>query len=280
MATQPKPKVSISPRQSDAGASSSAQADALSRLAGAGAAVQDPDSPGTAPVYWAEGGDMRERGLGNTRVAGDSKFITRDEAYQKVWDWYGTPEFDKWGDYLVELGVIDEGDKGNPNVLAPFWQEAVDASANLTSAGKKVKPWDAARLLAGQSAQKSTASSKAGTWTSSSKSVNLTDPATAKALVNDVLTRQLGRAATQEEIAAFTSVLHSAQNANPTITTQTGTSDEMGNTTQSTSTSGGLDAAGAQQVLQDRAMQLPDYGAHQAATTYANAFFSAINSPV
>lgn len=283
----PKPKPS--PKQSAArgGASPSTAArqkasDVLSGVDFSGG-LADPTEKGMAPIWW---GGFNGSGRPNPRQADSDKFLSRDEAYAKVWEWYGTPEFNKWGDYLVQLGLIDEEDNRNPNALAEKWYDAVDASANLTASGKKVKPWDAMRLISGSAAKNRAArdgsggGGKAGKITSTTRSVNLTDPATAKALVNDVLSRQLGRAATDEEVRAFTDVLHNAQKANPSVTTETRNYDASGNYTSSTSSSGGLDAAGANQLLTDRAMQMPEYGALQAGTTYINAFEQAIQSPV
>lgn len=265
------------PAASDA---ASAQNKALAALSGLDLSqgTVDPSDKSQAPVWWSA---SSERGnFAHTGAQPDTgNYLSREKAYQKIWDWYGTPDFDKWGDYLVSLGVIDEADKANPNALADQWYQAVDASANLTASGKKVKPWDAMRLISGTSAGAKSAS-KAGTSTSTTRSVNLTDPMTAKALVNDVLSKQLGRAATDEEINAFTDVLHSAQNANPSVSTETRTYDEAGNYSSQVNTSGGLDAAGQQQVVSDQAMKLPDYGAYQAATTYMGALTRAIQSPV
>lgn len=284
------PKPTPTPRAADAASGGkSAQDKALGALAGVDfGAVVDPNDKSQAPVWWAEGGNTVAPGSSragrqtSSTVGGQTRsgvFLSREKAYAKVWEWYGTPEFDKWADYLLELGVISENERTDPNVLAEQWYDAVDTSAHLTAAGKKVKPWDAMRFISGTS-QKEAAASKAGTQTSTSRSVNLTDPATARALINDVLSRQLGRAARPDEINAFTDVLHAAQQANPILSTETRTWDEAGNYTSNTSTSGGLDAAGATQVLQEQAMQSPEYGALQAGTTYFNAFNQAIQSPV
>lgn len=279
MATTPKPTPTTVPRQADAAGAAAIQALGLDALSTAGGWV-DPTDPLQADVWgrWDHLPSTNPRQADSG--AKQSGMISREKAYQKIWEWYGTPEFDKWGNYLVELGVVEEGDKTNPNILAEKWQDAVDASANLTAARKRVDPWDAARLLAGKSAQTKKDSAGGGQWSTRSQSVNLTDPATAKALVNDVLSRQLGRAATDEEVTAFTDVLHQAQYANPTITTQTGTSDENGNTTQSSVTTGGIDAAGLSQIVTDKAMKSPEHGAYQAAATYLPEFFQAIQAPV
>lgn len=281
MATLPKPKPTPSGDAADA--SKSALDKAAAALAGVNLGGVDPTDKTQSPVWWAPPNKptkgMRKSDADQSSLHSGDTFISKDAAYRKVWEWYGTPEFDKWGDYLVELGVLTDADRGDPNRLAQEWYDAVDTSANLTAAGKKVSPREAMRLISG--AKKTAAStSKAGTQTATTRSVNLTDPETAKSLVNDVLSRQLGRAARPEEIAAFTQVLHSAQQANPSISTETRTYDEAGNYTSQTQTSGGLDAAGAQQVLSDKAMRSPEYGALQAATTYYNAFTNAIQSPV
>jgi hypothetical protein len=297
MESQSKPKPTPKPTTDAAKANAATQSaqQRLDALGVGGAGAFDPTDKNQSPVWigsvsgplqTGKGGAPASVKRGSTGtsaapIAGENpndSYISRAEAYQQIFKWYGTPKYEEYANYLVSVGLIDEAEKTNVNTVAAHWYDAVDAAANLTSAGKKVSPWDATRLISGKSA--SASGSKAGTQTSTTRSVNLTDPMTAKALVNDVLSRQLGRAARPDEVAAFTQVLNSAQEANPAISTETRTYDEAGNYSSSVHSSGGLDAAGATQVLTDKAMQSPDYGAYQAGVTYLNAFNRAIQSPV
>lgn len=201
----------------------------------------------------------------------------------------------QWGSYLAQIGFIDPEDADDYTTLLKAWQEVVQEGANFTAAGKKADPWAVARILAGTDndpgnpgggrtrAGRERGFTGSRTATSTNSQVDLTDPETAKALVNSTLSKFLGRNASDEEINAFTATLNAAERANPAqaVTTTTDTFDDGVQTgsTSSTTTSGGLSAAGKAQTVEDSAMALPDYGAYQAATTYMNAFMNAIQAP-
>src|SRR5690606_26405910 len=140
------------------------------------------------------------------------------------------------------------------------------------------------------------------TITETATQTDNSNPEQSRALVQDVLSRALSRWATGAELAEFIGTLNTYQRENPTIqtrttdiapetTTQTTTEDVDGNQSTSTSTVGGesntstsvqqgATAEGAQQLLLEQAMERPDYGAHQAATTYMGALLQALESPV
>jgi hypothetical protein len=151
------------------------------------------------------------------------------------------------------------------------------------AAGKKITPWKAAELMSqggGDRRYGSSGGAFTGNRSSTSTSVDLTDPATAKAIMNDRLSQALGRAARPEELSQFVQVLNSAERANPTVTTSNTRYDQGEAVSQSSTTSGGLTGAGRSQMVLDRAQALPEYGAVQAATTYFNATVDALDSPV
>ena len=211
---------------------------------------------------------------------------TVDEVKGQVLAWHGTSEFDRWGKRLLGLGLIDAGDETSVEILDAVWQDAVDLSARFLAAGKKVTPWKAAELLsqgagAGNGSRYgSSGGAFTGNRSSTSRSVDLTDPATAKAITNDSLSQALGRAARPEELAQFLQVINSAERANPTVTSSNTRYDKGEAVSQSSTTSGGLTSAGRSQMVTDRAQALPEYGAFQAASTYYNALVSALDSPV
>jgi hypothetical protein len=107
-------------------------------------------------------------------------------------------------------------------------------------------------------------------------SYDISDPLTAKAILNQSLAQQLGRQATKAELAAFTTALNAQEKANPSITTSV--SDGAGNT--SSSQTGGFSMNAKQQFAQDQAQAKPEYQPYQQATTYFDAFLGAIKSPV
>jgi len=206
-----------------------------------------------------------------------------DEVRGQVLAWHGTDAFGRWGKTLLDLGLIDPGDEGSVEILDAVWQDSVDLAARFLAAGKKVTPWKAAELLAqggGDRHYGSSGGAFTGTRSSTKPSVDLTDPLTAKAIMNDELSRALGRAARPEELTQFVQVLNAAENANPTVTTTNTRYDKGVEVGGSSTRSGGLTAAGRTQMVTDRAQAMPEYGAYQAASTYFNAMTDALNSPV
>lgn len=113
--------------------------------------------------------------------------------------------------------------------------------------------------------------------TTTQTSTNVTDPDTARALTTSVFQSLLGRDPMPGELAQFADALHAAEQNAPATTHTTTEFDSDGNPVGSTSyTEGGLDAAGKQYLLEQRAKKNPEFGATQAATTYLNAFENAI----
>lgn len=200
----------------------------------------------------------------------------------RVFEWYGTQSFDDWGDYLVDLGLIDEEDKRDIRVLDEWWEKALDLSATFFERGKRINPRDALRAIAGVGADGKPGSGRSkgftGTKTRTDRQVDLTDPTTARALVNEVLSQHLGRAATDEEIEAFRGTLNAFERANPTLSTTTAQYADGDVVSTNTTTSGGVTQAARQQLLADEAMELPEYGAYQAAATYFNALLGSLGT--
>jgi hypothetical protein len=193
-------------------------------------------------------------------------------------------ERNAWGDHLAAVGLIAPEDTRNWDVLRKYWEAIVDETANSTAAGGKLDPFQMTDKIAGVGnggGNPQAGEAKfTGRKTQTSSSAVLTDSMSAKALVNDALSAALGRAATDQEVSAFTATLNSAERSNPvnTTTTQNIVDDEL--KSQSSISTGGLDAAGKAQILKDEAMKKPDYGAYQASTYFFNALTSAIQSPV
>jgi hypothetical protein len=239
------------------------------------AAAEDP------PVYWPgygpggpDGGYAPDNPLLDT-IAGrgyQESTRARSDALQQVFAWYGTPKYQELVDYLVKLGLLSKGDSTNIQKVAMVWGDAVDVAAAL-GPSKRIDPWNAAKLL--QTSDEDGAASGAGGGgdgpkTQTSTSVNLTDPKTAKGLINNAMTQALGRAATEEEIAEFVDALHAQQYANPQTSTSTYNAD---GSQVSTTSSGGVDAG---QIALEAAQSEDDYAEVQAGTTYFNALMSMV----
>jgi hypothetical protein len=115
------------------------------------------------------------------------------------------------------------------------------------------------------------------TKTQTSKQVDLSSAADVQAITTQVLTQALGRAPTAKELATYKATINGAEQANPTVSTQTQTLNDMGEVVNtSTKTSGGMSAEAKAGLVQQGAKQGPEYGKYQSATTYYNAMMAMI----
>lgn len=118
------------------------------------------------------------------------------------------------------------------------------------------------------------------TTVQTARSVNLTDPMSARKLVDDALGTYLGRRATEQEQDAFLAALNKREKKNPTVTQQVTTSTPgIGTSTVDTSsaTSGGFNPS----VFADAyARGQQGSGEYQAATTYLDTFINALKARV
>lgn len=124
--------------------------------------------------------------------------------------------------------------------------------------------------------------SAGGTSTSTSQttSVNLTDPDTARGLVDAALSQYIGRKATTQEQQAFYAALTAHAQANPQTDQRstTTTSDAAGNSNSTTSSKGG-GGFNAQQFAEEFAAGQEGAAEYQAATTFLDSFIKTISQP-
>jgi hypothetical protein len=110
----------------------------------------------------------------------------------------------------------------------------------------------------------------------------LTDPMTAKGLLQESLKKYLGKEPSAEELSGFMSALNSYEKDNATVTKAASTTtpdaaNHSTNTTQSSMTTGGTDPA---QFAEDYARSQEGSAEFQAATEYMDAFLTAIKNPL
>lgn len=168
------------------------------------------------------------------------------------------------------------------------YEDALKASSQLYQKGVKKTAWE---ILADWAGGKGPATTNGpgstnssggggggggGAFSSTTRSVSLTNRDTAERILDAALTNFLGRQASKAEIKMFTRNLNRQEQANPTVTTQAGVSS--GNSSVNNQVSGGgVDPAlAAEKYAQSR----PDYAEYQSATTYMDAFVNALSDPV
>lgn len=145
--------------------------------------------------------------------------------------------------YAKRIGI----DTSNPGNVGKLWLDAIE-EARGASLVSPTTPWQILEAWAGNPSGYSGAGAggrKQGprTITQTSKSVNLTDPKTARAIAKQALRAELQRDPTKAEFATFIAGLGAAEKASPTVTKTTSKFDAEGTQTSSSSTtSGGVNA--------------------------------------
>jgi hypothetical protein len=229
-------------------------------------------------------------------------------------DIYRTPE--NAAAYIAELRASDpEGYQALTNRMyssgaigadASFgdvqraWNEALAFSIDAGVNGTKITPFDSIDLIgtgvpggAGGARNGTFSSSINETNTDTRRQIKLSSAQEARAFLMAAAERELGRAATADEIAKFREGLNAEEKANATTVTSTsrttGTntdtyvdgiqtdSNRDTNTSSSSTETGGMDRG---QYSLDAARSANDWAEYQTATTYMQAMFAALDSTV
>lgn len=193
------------------------------------------------------------------------------------------------------------------------WKKLVDASLGLTKAGRKVSPMDIldSYLGKGPLGGKGGLAGIAGgsLWqveyrggrkflvnqetgqvkyqgprfeTTYDKTIDLTDPTTAKAIATTVFQQLMHRDPGAGELSGWSDALRTAEQNSPVVTHQTteydmDTGEPIGTTEKR---EGGLSSDAKQYMAEQRVKKTKEYASTQAATTYMNALEEAIfNNP-
>ena len=277
------------------------------------APVFNPDSFGSGGVanpssssplvYW--GGELSKQEkvglfLGGSTVGFAGKTLTVDEA-----DGYflssvlSNPQLlDEYRKRFSDVGF----DVSDNQKLRKAWQTAVNwASDSYVKGGRKITPWDAIDELG---ASNGGASDTAGVNKTRIENVNdtkvgidLSSAQTARSYLEQAMQQATGRAPTSDEISNFREALNQMEQSNATVSRTTGTRASGSRETTTANASGiATEIAGGyssdntsttqtggmnrEQYALDTAKSAGDYAEYQAATTYMDAMFRAIQSPV
>lgn len=200
-----------------------------------------------------------------TAKQGD-RMVGLDDAMVRI---YQDDVRSKFADVLISEGVVEKGEIDQDEV-EQWWQKAVvGAAMALKHGGKKITPYDWIEIYAGKNGVYGSGSGDGGptTRTSTSTSVQEFDDLDARAAAEETYSALLGRKAKGREAEALQRALNAYAKAHPQVTTTTATDDGEGNVTSSSNTSGGISAAGAQQIAVDQARAEGGYAEYQAATS-------------
>lgn len=219
-------------------------------------------------------------------------------------------QFSTWGPEQLAKFKKDIYSAGLVSSTKPSLTETLIAyQAVIEEAASQGKPWQQLLDQAGQTGWNQTAtvhtladyglsgtgnSSTSGAGGSNSSSttetsyVSYLDPATAQGALSDAMYRLVGRTPTKEEYQAFLSSLYAYQQDENTGKFDVKNTDKAGsaatggttsNVTQNIISQRGVGQRGLQFLAGNAAMQNPDYGQYQAATTYFHAFMQALAAP-
>lgn len=152
---------------------------------------------------------------------------------------------------LQEIANAILGRPATPSELAELWGwalEQIDAAEVMGA--DPMDPWHWLEQRKTQAESEAAEELGPRTTTQTQRTINLTDPTTAAAVIDNTLRNLLGRRASDEEREQFMSALRSTEEANPTVTTMTSTTtpseDGMDQAVESsTTTSGGAPDAGS-----------------------------------
>ena len=168
--------------------------------------------------------------------------------------------------------------------LISGWGDAAEMSGTyLATTNDYVSVFDAFQRLAQVRASnglsmsgKAVSGGAGGTSYTKQTSIRLTDPSTARGLVDTALNNYLGRNATQQEQQQFLKALNYQEKAAPTVTEQITSTSGKSSTIRSTTT-GGFDPA---TFAKEYAAGIEGAGEFQAATSLLDSFIQAIGAKV
>lgn len=211
---------------------------------------------------------------------------------------------------MIYAGLIQDND--GLVEMQTKWKKLVDASYGLTQAGQKITPMDVLDSYLGKgplggkgglgalqanpwqvqyrSGRKFLVNSQTGEVkyqgprfeTTYNKTIDLTDPTTAKAIATTVFQQLMHRDPGKGELGGYGDALRQAEQQSPVVTNTTteydpNTGEPIGT---SSTQSGGLGADAKQYLAEQRVKKTKEYASTQAATTYMNALEQAIfNNP-
>lgn len=175
---------------------------------------------------------------------------------------------------MIEGGMMSK----NGTILDALdvWKTMVGLSVSTTQHGGEMSPLDYLNRF-----WKDGVASGAGgpkTTTADSRQTQYSREQDVAGVYQNIAQQELGRRASDSEVAGAYSSVHAAQAAAPSISHQVQVVDAQGN---STTTGTGTDALGAQginEMLTQQAMGSSDYGAYQAAGHYFPALLQALGA--
>lgn len=239
---------------------------------------QAPSAPGSTnnPYIFMGPGHEVQRQSPGTATSGPTfgmvytEQMTIQEALDLFWR-FTDSQANSFNNFIAGSG----GDLSKMTTKKKFdiWKQYVETAFSYQQNGKNYSPWAVMFMeLAEKGRLKEEELSKAKTTTATQTTVDLSSPEDAEAILFQASQTLLGRAPTADEIGRFSASINQYERANPSFVTTTSTTDEEGRiVSQDVERTGGTTDAARSLMAQQEAQANPEYGAHQAATTYYDA---------
>jgi hypothetical protein len=206
----------------------------------------------------------------------EAVFRSIGDLMQEVYGSWDRGKIASVGSKFVSAGWLQPGEETNLDKVAQAYQRVLEMAVMMTKAGRYVTPDDILNSYIGGAG----GPSRPASYTEVTKSVDLTNPKTARALLRQTLQDRLGRDPTPAEHQAFLAALHQAEREDPTVRKTKYKLDAATGQyqTESQTTQGGLDAQAYAQDYGHEHNQR-EAGAYQAAATFFPALMQAIGAP-
>lgn len=182
---------------------------------------------------------------------------------------------------MRQAGIpVDSFDMGS-NSLVAVWGSLVDRAAMtyaMSEGSRKVTPWDVLDMYKAESKAAGTFQDLNRSETTVQRSVTDVGEGEAWAMLQQNLSRMLGRDPSDQELRDFTFRMNQLAAANPSVS-KTITKYKNGEAVSSdTKTTTGFSSADLAQEAYEDAQSNPEYAEYQSATTYFNAAMSALGA--
>ena len=160
-----------------------------------------------------------------------------------------------------------------------YWEQMIDQAGVYSNAtGKPISPWDVAEMLAARSP--AGAGAGGGGYSGPTRTVyndenvNLTDPSSARALIDNAIGSYLGRKPSTKEYKTFLQALNATEEANPLISRRVTDSSGSANPASQTVSNKGTSEGGVstQQFAKEYAKSDEQYAETQLSTTGLQSF--------
>lgn len=229
--------------------------------------------PSTYQEDWEAGGGSAESvGSGLVKIPvrdanGNLQRVDPDQAkaFWEVQAVQGTEAWQKASQALKSLGY-----KTNSQMLSAL-NRGIDYTQNPGSATEDPFTWITAQEARGSSG----GSGSSGPYTQVQESTRISSPSAARTTANAAFESQIGRMATKDESTQFQQALNIAEQGSPSTSVTSGVSSGR-NTTASTKTTGGFDAAA---FGRDWARSQSDFAESYAAGSFMGLLDKVISQP-